>query len=79
MGFDARIDLRESADRAGNGASGDLLARGNEALAALYSKARRLSAASSASRSAIKMSAARTSWTLKQVSSTSDDVMPECM
>ena len=32
MRFDARIDLREGADRAGDGAGGDFLARGNEAL-----------------------------------------------
>ena len=42
----------------------------------LCSKARRLSALSSLSTSAIRMSAARTSCTLKQVSSTSDEVMP---
>ena len=42
----------------------------------LCSNARRLSAASSLSTSAIRMSAARTSCTLKQVSSTSDEVMP---
>ena len=33
MRFDARIDLREGADRAGNGAGRDLLARGDEPLA----------------------------------------------
>ncbi len=44
----------------------------------LCSKARRLSAASRASVSAIRMSAARTSCTLKQVSSTSEEVMPAC-
>jgi hypothetical protein len=42
----------------------------------LCSKARRSSAARSASTSAIRRSAARTSWTLKHVSSTSEDVMP---
>ena len=44
----------------------------------LCSKARRLSASSSFSTSAIRMSAARVSCTLRQVSSTSDDVMPWC-
>ena len=44
----------------------------------LCSKARFFSALSSRSTSAIRMSAARTSCTLKQVSSTSDEVMPEC-
>ena len=44
----------------------------------LYSRARRSSALLSASTSAIKRSAARTSCTLKQVSSTSDEVMPWC-
>ena len=44
----------------------------------LCSKARFFSAASSLSTSAIRMSAARTSCTLKQVSSTSDEVMPWC-
>ena len=44
----------------------------------LCSKARRFSAASSASRSASRMSAARVSCTLRQVSSTSDEVMPWC-
>ena len=32
VGFDARIDLGEGADRAGNGAGGDFLARGDEPL-----------------------------------------------
>ena len=44
----------------------------------LCSKARRFSAASSPSTSSISRSAARVSCTLKQVSSTSDDVMPWC-
>ena len=44
----------------------------------LCSKARRLSAASSRSTSAIRRSAARRSCTLKQVSSTSEEVMPWC-
>ena len=44
----------------------------------LCSKARRFSAASSASRSASRMSEARTSCTLRQVSSTSDEVIPWC-
>ena len=44
----------------------------------LCSKARFFSAASTLSMSAISMSAARVSWTLKQVSSTSDEVMPWC-
>src|SRR6185436_11697446 len=42
----------------------------------LCSKARFFSAASSRSTSAIRISAARTSCTLRQVSSTSDEVMP---
>ena len=33
MCFDARVDLREGADRAGDGAGRDLLARGDEAFA----------------------------------------------
>ncbi len=44
----------------------------------LCSKARRLSAASSASMSASRMSEARDSCTARQVSSTSDEVMPWC-
>ena len=43
----------------------------------LYSRARRSSASSSASTSAMRRSAARTSCTLKQVSSTSEEVMPD--
>src|SRR3546814_6689802 len=44
--------------------------------ASLYSKARRSSAFSSASTSSIRMSAARVSCTARQVSSTSEEVMP---
>ena len=44
----------------------------------LYSSARFLSAASRASVSPIRMSAARASCTFRQVSSTSDEVMPWC-
>ena len=44
----------------------------------LCSKARFFSAASTRSISAIRMSAARVSWTLRQVSSTSEEVMPWC-
>jgi hypothetical protein len=107
MGFDARIDIGEGADRARNGAGRDFGARGDKArLAAvklgiglrqlesegdgfgmdavaaadrrgeLMFKARRLIAASSASRSAINMSAACAIWTARQVSSTSELVMP---
>ena len=42
----------------------------------LCSSAFAFSASQSASMSSSRMSAARTSWTLKQVSSTSEEVMP---
>ncbi len=108
--LDARIDVGEGADRAGDRAGRHLLAGGDKALAAarelgiglrqLEPEGDRLgvdavraadrpasacararasfSAASSASTSAIRMSEARASCTARQVSSTSDEVMPWC-
>jgi hypothetical protein len=105
MFLDARVDVGESADSAGDGAGGDSCAHaqasrqrefgvglrqfdtegrrlGMDAMAAadgdvsLCSKARRLRAASNPSMSASRMSLARVSCTARQVSSTSDEVMP---
>ncbi len=90
LGFDVRLDPPHSphfgsskwgdargAEMTVTGLGGHIPARkaelfiGNAGTAARF-----LSALRSRSVSAIRMSAARTSWTLKQVSSTSEDVMP---
>ena len=108
MRFDARVDVGEGADRAGDRAGRDLLARRDQPRSRrartrrrrsasfrpkvvgsawmpcerpivgviLCSKARRFSAASSASTSAIRMSLARCNCTARQVSSTSELVSP---
>jgi hypothetical protein len=105
--FDKGIDIGEGADRARNGAGGDLLARCNQPGAAagkfgiglrqldaeggrfgvnavlrpmvtvsLCSNARFLDGGQHASTSAISRSEARLNCTARQVSSTSDEVMP---